>query len=458
MKRLASDELSRWFVSHTRKPLVVRGARQVGKTWLVRDFAKARGLDLVEINFEQNPPAARWFASNSPKQILDELSLALHRDIEPGKSLLFLDEIQAGRGLLATLRWFAEQLPALAVVAAGSLLDFALADSAVRVPVGRASYLHLEPLGFPEFLRAHGQHRLLGALSSWLPSDELSLAGHEAAGSWFHRFSMVGGMPAVVMADTERGDPRECRQLQTDLMNTYRDDFARYAGRMDPLILDHVLLAVTSMLGRKFVATRVGEGVKQHQASRALELLTQARLCHVVMHSAANGIPLGGEVNSRLRKVLLLDVGMAHALLGTPAEPAYPKSASLAPQVRAQLADQVVGQELRLAQAQPGREARIFYWQREGGRAGELDFVLQCGDRIVPVELKAGSAGAMKSLHQFMFDKELTLAVRLDTNPPSLQHMAVKTTKGQPVRYRLLNLPHYLAWRVGELVDQQVGS
>jgi len=145
---------------------------------------------------------------------------------------------------------------------------------------------------------------------------------------------------------------------------------------------------------------------------------------------------------------------MAHALLGTPAGSTFPTWASLAPQVRGQLTEQVVGQQLRMVQARPGHEPRLFYWQREGGRAGEIDFVLQCGARIVPVELKAGAAGAMKSLHQFMFDKGLSLAVRLDTNPPSLQSMELATTKGQAVRYRLLNLPHYLTWRLGELIDQ----
>lgn len=454
MKRAASDELSAWLESDGRKPLIIRGARQVGKTWLVRNLARTSGLDLVELNFEQNPLAARWFSSNEPDQILGELSLALGRDVVPGKSLLFLDEIQAGRDVLGSLRWFAEQLPGLAVVAAGSLLDFALADEAARVPVGRVSYLHLEPMGFPEFLEAHGQDRLLEVLSSWSPGDTLSAAAHEMASSWFERFVMVGGMPAVVAADVERNDPRECRRLQGNLITTFRDDFARYAGRMDALILDYVLLAIASMLGRKFVATRVGEGVKQHQASRALDLLCQARLCHRVLHTAANGIPLGGEVNPRLRKVLLLDVGLAHGLLGTPAGSTFPRWTSLAPQLRGQLAEQVAGQQLRLVQSRPGHEPSLHYWQREGGRAGEIDFVLQCDTRIVPVELKAGAAGAMKSLHQFMLDKRLSVAVRLDANPPSVQPMDLATTLGQQVRYTLLNLPHHLAWRLGELVDQ----
>jgi predicted AAA+ superfamily ATPase len=441
-------------MSDGRRPLIVRGARQVGKTWLVRDLARASGLDLVEFNFEQTPLAGRWFASNDPQTILGELSLALGRDVVPGSCLLFLDEIQAGRDVLGALRWFAEQLPELAVIAAGSLLDFALEETATRVPVGRVSYLHLEPMVFPEFLQAHGQHRLLQVLSSWVPGQELSPASHEMASLWFDRFVMVGGMPAVVAADVDRGDPRECRRLQADLMKSFRDDFARYAGRMDTLILDHVLLAVTSMLGRKFVATRVGEGVKQHQASRALELLCQARLCHKVVHSAANGLPLGGEINPRLRKVLLLDVGMAHALLGTPAGSTFPTWVSLAPQVRGQLTEQVAGQQLRAVQARPGHEPSLYYWQRGDGRPGRIDYLLQIGARIVPVELKVGAAGAMKSLHQLMHDKGLTLAVRLDANPPFLQPMSLSTTKGQPVQYHLLNLPHYLTWRTGELVEQ----
>lgn len=434
--------------------MIVRGARQVGKTWIVRELARASGLDLVEINFEQTPLATRWFASNDPHVILDELSLALGRDVTPERCLLFLDEIQAGREVLPALRWFAEQLPELAVVAAGSLLDLVLEEKTTRVPVGRVTYLHLEPMGFAEFLEAHRQERLLAVLRSWSPGDELSAAGHAAARKWFDRFVMVGGMPAVIAADVERGDPRECRRLQHDLMMSFRDDFARYAGRLETLILDHTLLAVASMLGRKFVAARVGEGVKQHQATRALELLCQARLCHRVVCSAANGLPLGGEINSRMRKVTLLDVGLAHALLGTPAGGSFPRWESVAPQVRGQLTEQVAGQQLRAVQSRPGHEPTLYYWQREGGRPGEIDYVLQIGTRIVPVELKAGAAGSMKSLHQFMYDKGLGLAVRLDTNPPAPQTIQVSTTKRQPVQYQLLNLPHYLTWRLGELVEQ----
>jgi hypothetical protein len=264
---------------------------------------------------------------------------------------------------------------------------------------------------------------------------------------------MVGGMPAVVAADVDGAPARMCRELQRDLVATYRADFAKYSGRMDPGILDAVLNAVARSLGQKFVYARVSDGVKQHQAKRALELLAAARLCHLVLYSVANGLPLGGEVKETFRKAILLDVGVFHALAGTPAATRFPRWEQLVPQVRAQLTDQLAGQALRLTDDFTGDGPALFYWQREGGRPGEIDYLLQAGGRIVPIELKSGTTGSMKSLHQFMFDKRLSLAVRLDENPPSEFNVAVRTTQGDPVFYRLLGVPIYLAYRLRELIS-----
>lgn len=382
---------------------------------------------------------------------LGELSLMIGREISIERSLLFLDEVQAAGAVISRLRWFFEELPRLAVIAAGSLLEFALADHDFSMPVGRVSFLHVAPMGFDEYLRAHGETRLLSSLAEWTPERTLSPAAHERALDWFRRYAMVGGMPAVVAADVDGAAPQACRELQRDLVATFRADFAKYAGRMDRMVLDHVLHAVARSLGRKFVFSHVGEGVKQHQAKRALELLTAARLCHMVQHSAATGLPLGGEVKDTLRKVILLDVGMFHALADTPATDRFPSWTSLSPGVRGQLVEQLAGQALLLGGDQTGDGPRLFYWQREGGRPGEIDFLVQIGGRIVPIELKAGAAGAMKSLHQFMFDKKLRFAIRIDDNPPSLAPIDVTTTQGDRARYRLLGLPIYLAWRAIEL-------
>jgi predicted AAA+ superfamily ATPase len=240
--------------------------------------------------------------------------------------------------------------------------------------------------------------------------------------------------------------------MQQDLMAAYRADFAKYSGRMDRDILDAVLTAVATSVGAKFVYARVGQGVKHHQAKRGLEMLADARLCHLVRHTAANGLPLDAEAKDTSRKGVLLDIGLLHGLLGTPATGSFPARESLGASIRGRLADQLAAQQLRLRETGPGDGPGLFYWQREGGRAGEIDYLIQAHGRIVPIELKSGAAGSMKSLHQFMFDKRLDLAVRSDTNPPNLMDVALKTTRGDPVRYRLVGIPAYLLWNVDEIL------
>jgi predicted AAA+ superfamily ATPase len=350
------------------------------------------------------------------------------------------------------LRWFYEELPELPVVAAGSLLEFTLAEHGFSMPVGRITYRHIEPLSFPEFLDAHGQADLSAALTAWRIDGDLSPAAHQAATDWFDRYTMIGGMPAVVASDVAGREPRECREMQRELMATYRADFAKYSGRMDRDILDSVLTTVAASVGAKFVYARVGQGVKQHQAKRGLEMLAAARLCHLIRHSAANGLPLGSEARDNFRKAVLLDVGLLHGLLGTPAAGSFPSRDALSSRVRGQLADQLAAQQLRLRETGPGDGPDLYYWQREGSRSGEIDYLVQAHGHIVPIELMSGAAGSMKSLHQFMFDKRLDLAVRCDANPPSIMDVALKTTRGDPVRYRLVCIPHYLLWNLDEIL------
>jgi len=180
--------------------------------------------------------------------------------------------------------------------------------------------------------------------------------------------------------------------------------------------------------------------------------LALSRLVTLAPHSTADGIPLGGAADTSKRKAIFLDVGLAHAILRTPAVQAFPKLADLAPSVRGKLTEQLAGQQLRSLRPGLGDEPFLHYWQRSGGRPGEIDFPVEIDPVIVPVELKAGTSGSMKSLHQFMHDKRLDLAVRIDTNPPSVMDVRVTTTQGNPAAYKLLSLPGYMLWRVAELV------
>lgn len=456
MKRQASDRLDAWLADPNRRPLVVRGARQVGKTWLVRDLAARSGRDLVELNFERDPGHRHHFRSNDPRETLGELSLALNRRISAERSLLFLDEIQAAGDILAKLRWFYEELPELPVVAAGSLLEFTLADHSFSMPVGRIAFRHVEPLSFPEYLEAHGESRLLEALSGWRPGVDLSPAAHGRATERLRRYAMVGGLPAVVAADVRGEEPGECRELQREILATYRADFAKYSGRMDRHLLDATLDSVAASIGRKFVYARVGEGVRGHQAKRALELLAAARLCHIVRSTAATGLPLAAEARGRSRKAVLGDVGLLHALLRTPAAQSFPDWDSLCDGLRGQVADQLGAQQLRFLDSGVGDGPELFYWHREGGRPGEVDYLVQLQGRVVPVELKAGAAGSLKSLHQFVFDRSLDLAVRCDTNLPSVMDLDLRTTLGDRVSYRLLSLPLYLLWNLDTILQEWV--
>ena len=453
MQRAISRDLDAWLADPRRKPLVLRGARQVGKTWLVRELARARGLALLEINLERDPTLAKAFQQPDPRRVYDDLALLGDHGAAAADSLLFIDEIQGAPEVLARLRWFAEEMPELPVVAAGSLLEFALAEFAHSMPVGRVAYAHVEPLGFPEYLSAHARDGLLERLREWRPGVEIPAPIHAMALEWFDRYQMVGGMPAVVAAEAQGADAKACRDLQRDLLHTYQDDFSKYARRVDVRVLRQVLVAVVAALGRKFVYSAVGEGVKLEAARRSLELLAAARLCRLIPHTAANGLPLAAQRNDRLRKVVLLDVGLAHAVWNTPARAGFPRWESLAREIRGGLAEQMAAQQLHLLCGTFASEGQLFHWRREGGRTGEIDYLLELDGGILPVEVKSGASGAMKSLHQFMHEKHLPLALRLDRNPPSLQAMNLSTTQGQPVSYRLLNLPHYLCAFAGRLHD-----
>ncbi len=443
MRRRISAFLDDWLLSADRKPLVIRGARQVGKTWLVRNLARRHGRRLVEVNLERRPELADHFGKGDVRRAVADLGTDLGIAIRSEESLLFLDEIQAAPSLLAYLRWFREEMPELPVIAAGSLLDFALREHDFSMPVGRISFGYVEPMSFYEFLDASGNERLKWVLEGAAAGEMLSDRLHERALELFSEYCLVGGLPEVVAEWIEHRDPERCLRLQRDLVTTYREDFNKYRERIHADLLRRVMDAIPHQLGRRFVYTRVDAESGHREMRKALTLLTLARVCHRVIHSAANGLPLGAETNPRLFKVLLVDVGLVSAQLGLRAMDLRKVGKTIWAN-RGGLAEQFVGQHLRCL-FRPWEDPQLYYWQRTGGRPGEIDYIMQHGSRIVPIEVKAGSAGAMKSLHAFVGGKGLDVAVRLDTNPPSLQEIDVRTTTGERVRYRLVSFPLYMA-------------
>jgi len=442
VKRAVSDFLDTWIAGPNRKPLVMRGARQVGKTWLVRALAQRHGRQLVEINLERRPELADHFRDNDCSRSIADLEADLGVTIRPDSSLLFLDEVQAAPRLLAFLRWFHEDMPELPVVTAGSLLDFALRDHNFSMPVGRIAYCHVEPVTFYEYLDATGNDKLRAALATAAESNDLSPRLHQKALDLFAQYCLVGGLPEVVDDWIKNQSSERRLQLQRDLIATYRDDFNKYRNRVPVELLRRTMDAVPQQLGARFVYGHVDADVRHRDTKRALELLTLARVCHRIDHTAANGLPLGAETNPRLFKAILVDIGLTSVQMGL----STLEMRDLDRVVWANkggLAEQFVGQHLRCL-FRPFEDPQLFYWQRTEGRQGEIDYIIQQGSLIVPIEVKAGAAGSMKSLHAFMHGKQLPLAVRFDTNVPSVQDLDVQTTTGDRAKYKLLSLPLYM--------------
>jgi len=452
MIRFASSELNAWLQGSNRKPLVIRGARQVGKTWLVRDFAKHNNLRLIEINLEKFPNLADLFSENDPQEILKNIEATLAIKIAHESSCLFLDEIQAAPELLAKLRWFKEDMPEFPVISAGSLLEFALKKIRYSMPVGRITYFYLEPMSFFEFALASGNEALYQKMISAAPEKVPPQTLHAACMALYRQYCLVGGMPEAVQTWLNTQDIQACIKVQHDLLATYRDDFHKYGGEIDARLLNRILLSVAEQLGSKFVYSMVDSGVQTTFIKRLLTLLSQARVCSKVAHTSGNGLPLGAESNEKFFKTLMVDIGLVSTMLGlSPA--GQSKSDIMFFANKGGLAEQFVGQQLRAAQA-PVMDPQLYYWQRTGGRQGEIDYIIQHGSHIIPVEVKSGAAGAMKSLHQFMAEKHLAFAVRFNANPPAIEDITVKTTLGQPVSYRLLSLPLYLAGQINTLLDR----
>lgn len=446
MLRLFEGDLHQWAAQDRRLPLVLRGARQTGKTWLVRNFGRRFEGGLAEVNLERNPEFAELFAPNDPAAAVRLLEVRLGRRIVPGQTLLFIDEIQAAPQVLSKLRWFAEEMPRMHVVAAGSLLDFALAEPSFPIPVGRVSYAHLEPMTFGEFLLACGEERLLDVIRTTSTSTGAPSPLHARLAELVRTYAIVGGMPAAVASFVEHGSFLRVAEIQRDLAQTMRDDFAKYGRNVNTARVSKVFAALPRLVGRKFKPSAVDRDEKSLALKDAFRLLALARVVTPVQRTAANGIPLGAEVDESYQKVCMLDSGLFMADTGLDATAVVDADLSLVNE--GQIAEQLVGQELRACRPF-NQEPALYTWVREKKNSNaEVDYVLQVGGRIVPVEVKAGATGALRSLHMMVVEKRLDVAVRVCSEPLQVAELTTSLPIAEQRRFRLLSVPFYL---VGEL-------
>lgn len=410
LPRLIDTELDDWRSSAKRKPLMLRGARQVGKSSAVRHLAE-NFTHFVEINFDEQPQYASIFEQHKDTgDICELIAAATNTPIVAGKTLLFLDEIQACLPAISSLRYFYEKMPDLHVIAAGSLLEFAL-DDLPSFGVGRVRSIFMYPFCFEEFLMAYQEDLLLQALQKATPEKPLPELLHDKLKHYLRRFLVVGGMPEVVSAYATNNDILEAQRVLDDLLVSLEGDFAKYKNRVATARIREVFNAVAHQIGSKFSYSYPNATLNNAQIKEVLELLSMAGLIYPVTHSAANGIPVGAEVNIKFRKYLLFDTGITQRILGLSIADMLIKD-DLQAINKGAIAELHVGLEL-LKNKPPYQPGALYYWRRESRNSqAEVDYVIQRQADILPVEVKAGTKGAMQSMYLFLEEKKRAKGIR----------------------------------------------
>lgn len=416
--RAIDQHLLDWKNDSSHKPLLLRGARQVGKSSAIRHLGETFKY-FIEVNFERDKEIVSIFTGNlKPKEIVSKLSAFYGVPIVPGLTLLFLDEIQACDNAIHSLWFFYEDYPELHVVAAGSLLEFALKRMA-SFGVGRVRSLFMYPMSFDEFLVATGHSAWLELKQNSSPQNPVFEALHGKLAEAFRNYLMVGGMPESVSKWVETEDYLKCQQVQDDIILAYEDDFSKYEEKVDPMLLRQTLRSVALQIGSKFVYSQVQGGYRGEKIKAALELLKDAGLIRPTIHTAANGIPLGAEINDKFIKYIFLDSGLLLRLLGMESTSGQSEMSKLilvgaATDLvnKGHLTEMVAGLEM-LKYNTPTQRHDLYYWQNlSRGAQAEVDYVIVKDMKVVPIEVKAGTTGSMKSMYQFMSDKSLEYGIR----------------------------------------------
>jgi predicted AAA+ superfamily ATPase len=411
-KRNIDNALLRWSSDDRRKPLMLRGARQVGKTSAVKQLSK-KFKHYVEINFENKEHAAakNIFAAHSdPKVICRELSLLFNKPIVAGATLLFLDEVQSCIDAITALRYFYEQYPELHVIAAGSLLEFAL-EEVPSFGVGRIDSMFMHPMSFCEFLSASGHEMWVEQIDKSSPENPIFEALHNKILEQLKIFLVIGGMPEVVAEFVKTNDLLRCNKLLNSLLESFRIDFAKYKKRIPAARINEVFNSVALQVEGKFVNEHVSQGINNEQVKRSLELLLMAGLCYQVTHTAANGIPLGAGINPKQRRIIPLDTGLYQRILSLNVSNIL-LSNDFEVINKGAVAEIFVGCELKKnAPCYTNRE--LYCWVREKRNANaQIDFVVQQDEKIIPIEVKSGTTGKMQSMFLFLEEKKLPLGIR----------------------------------------------
>jgi len=418
MKRDILNQLKTWKDSITRKPLILRGARQVGKSWIAKEFGKSFEI-FIELNFDKKDDHLKLFEKEKdPKKLVELISNYTGKKIIPGKTLLFIDEIQNSSDAIGSLRYFYEEMPELHVLAAGSLLEFELRK--ISLPVGRIQFLHMYPMSFSEFLTASRREDLREMLLN-NGINPLAEPINKLLKEFVRTYTIIGGLPEVVNTYLLTKDIRECQNIQSDILITYRKDFNKYAKKHQIKYLEKLFTTIPLQTGTKLKFSNIDPNIRAQTLSEALELLCLAGVVNKVYHSNSNGIPLNAGSDLKKFKTHFFDIGLMLNLLHFDFRPLL-----LDPDIsfinNGILAEQFVFQEFT-AYSNPRQECQLFYWHREAKSSNsEVDLVMEFNNSPIPIEIKSGPTGSMKSLNMFLKTKNSPFGFKISPYPFSFSN------------------------------------
>jgi predicted AAA+ superfamily ATPase len=437
MFRQAETYLSHWLQKKNRSPLLIRGARQVGKSYLIKTFGEKNFKNLVTINFEFMPACIADFNTLDPVEIINRLQIQTNQKITPGETLLFLDEIQDCKEALLALRYFKEKMPELAVIAAGSLLEFTWNDTEFRMPVGRVEFLFLNPMSFEEFLMAKNESFLLEWIRNLKPGEPVSQSVHQKSLSLVKEYTLTGGMPEAVQHFIDHPtDVLGVADIQNKLVQSYALDFGKYSKTLNQHgLLKTLFPKLPYHLGQQISYSKLEENTGIREIKAALELLQLAGLCHFIRWSNGEGIPLAANQNPKKIKLLYLDVGLYLRELKLNSTLFSQGDLSLVN--KGSLAEQWVGQQL-LNLSSASEKPGLFFWSNDTrGAQSEIDYLWQKEDKIIPIEVKAGNSRQAKSLKIYLEKFPTPYGIRISHAPLGWESET------------LLSVPYYLVGQLG---------
>ncbi len=422
IKRKLYETLKNWKNEKNRYPILIRGARQIGKTFLVNAFGNNEFKSLITLNFERNQEYRDIFTTYDPIEILEKITLFTGKMIKQGETLLFLDEIQECPKAIMALRYFYEEMPDLHIIGAGSLLEFTLKAEDFRMPVGRVQYIYMFPLSFGEFMNALGEEVLYNHILHLPNLAKLPDSLHDKLTEYIRKYFIIGGMPAIVNEYIQTHDILRCQKIQHSIIDTYTDDFAKYARQSKFRYLKKVFFAVSSMVGQKFVYAKVDKSIKSRDLKEALELLETAGVIYRVKRTSGAGLPSEAGVKENFFKMIFLDIGLMHAINDIYGETI--KEKDLTAIFKGAVAEQYAGQEI-IASQNYYIKPKLYYWAREAKNSNaEIDYLIEKNEKIIPIEIKSGSSGRMKSMKMFLekyrIDKGIKISQAQYKNEPNI--------------------------------------